>query len=83
MASGSNADAERAFNRAQLKLNLNLPSIDTPRSLTELQSIAHEIQRQKLVVDLSKHLMDDVTSLSIFISHSLLFVSFLIVSYIY
>lgn len=53
MASGSNADAERAFNRAQLKLNLNLPSIDTPRSLTELQSIAHEIQRQKSVVFLS------------------------------
>jgi hypothetical protein len=50
MAAGANnAEAERAFSRAQLKLNLNLPSIDTPRSLSDLQSIAHEIQRQKYV----------------------------------
>lgn len=41
------AEAERAFNRAQLKLNLNLPSIDTPHNLSELQSMADEIQRQK------------------------------------
>ena len=41
------SDGERVFSRAQLKLNLNLPSIDSPQSLTELQSIAEEIQRQK------------------------------------
>lgn len=50
-ASHPSSDGEKFFNRAQLKLNLNLPSIDPPpHSLTELQSIAQEIQRQKYII---------------------------------
>lgn len=46
-SAGAPSDEERIFNRAQLKLNLNLPSVNSPHSLSELQSIAEEIQRQK------------------------------------